>query len=65
MKIVKRFLPAFLFVLVLLLAGCSPLGKSDVKEVITRELDLLKNLDSEKTQEYVSYKELFPAAKDM
>ena len=65
MKIVKRFLPAFLFVLVLLLAGCSPMGKSDVKEVITRELDLLKNLDSEKTQEYVSYKELFPAAKDM
>ncbi len=65
MKIVKRFLPAFLFVLILLMAGCSPMGKSDVKEVITRELDLLKNLDSEKTQEYVSYKELFPAAKDM
>ena len=55
MKIVKGFLPAFLFVLILLMAGCSPMGKSDVKEVITRELDLLKNLDSEKTQEYVSY----------
>lgn len=65
MKIVKRLLPVFLFVLIVLLGGCYPMGKSDVKEVITSELDLLKNLDSEKTQEYVSYKELFPAAKDM
>lgn len=65
MKIVKRLLPAFLFALVFLMAGCSSMGKSDVKEVITSELDLLKNLDSEKTQEYVSYKELFPNTKDM
>ena len=65
MKIVKRLLPAFLFALVFLMAGCSSMSKSDVKEVITSELDLLKNLDSEKTQEYVSYKELFPDAKDM
>ena len=63
MKIVKRLLPAFLFALVFLMAGCSSMSKSDVKEVITSELDLLKNLDSEKTQEYVSYKELFPDAK--
>lgn len=63
MKIVKRLFPVLLFVF--LLAGCSHTDKSEVKEVITSELDLLKNLDSEKTQEYVSYKELFPAAKNM
>lgn len=32
------------------------------RQFITNELDLLKNLDSDTTQKYVSYKELFPDA---
>lgn len=62
MKIVKHLLPVFLVVLAFLCVGCSHLDKTDVKEVITSELDLLKNLDAQATQEYVSYKELFPDA---
>ncbi len=47
---------------VFLLAGCANLHKTDIEEVITGELDLLKNLDSSTTQKYISYKELFPDA---
>ena len=36
------------------------MDKTDVEAVITNELNLLKNLDSDTTQKYVSYKELFP-----
>ena len=62
MKIAKGLLPLLLFVLmsVTLLSGCSHVDKTDVKAVITNELDLLKNLDSDTTRKYVSYKELFP-----
>lgn len=62
MKITKGLLPFLLFILmsVTLLTGCSHVDKTDVEAVITNELDLLKNLDSDTTQKYVSYKELFP-----
>lgn len=62
MKITKGLLPflLFIFMSVTLLTGCSHVDKTDVEAVITNELDLLKNLDSDTTQKYVSYKELFP-----
>ncbi len=44
------------------MAGCANIEKPDVEEVITGELDLLKNLDLKTTQKYISYKELFPDA---
>lgn len=62
MKIVKRLLPFLLVILAAFFIGCSHMDKSEVKEVITNELDLLKNLDSDTTQKYVSYQELFPDA---
>ncbi|MCI6005091.1 MAG: hypothetical protein SOY73_08805 [Blautia sp.] len=64
MKIVKRLLPLLLFILALTGLGCSHLDKTNVEKVITSELDLLKNLDSETAQKYISYKELFPDASD-
>ena len=62
MKIAKGLKPFLLFILmsVAFLAGCSHVDKTDVEAVITNELNLLKNLDSDTTQKYVSYKELFP-----
>ena len=62
MKIAKGLMPFFLFILmsVTFLTGCSHVDKTDVEAVITNELNLLKNLDSDTTQKYVSYKELFP-----
>ena len=62
MKIAKGLMPFLLFILmsVAFLAGCSHVDKTDVEAVITNELNLLKNLDSDTTQKYVSYKELFP-----
>lgn len=52
------------FLLVILAAfaviGCSHTDKAEVKEVITNELNLLKNLDTDTVQKYVSYNELFP-----
>lgn len=64
MKIAKRLLPLFFVVLVTIGIGigCSNVDKTDVEEVITSELDLLKNLDTKTTQKYISYKELFPDA---
>ena len=64
MKIIKRLLPV-LFSLLLVLAlsmlcGCSRTDSSDAEEVLKSELDQLKNLDSDTTQKYVSYKEFFP-----
>lgn len=64
MKIAKRLLPLLLFILALTGLGCSHLDKTKVEKVITGELDLLKNLDSETAQKYISYKELFPGASD-
>ena len=66
MKIIKRLLPV-LFSLLLVLAlsmlcSCSRTDSSDAEEVIKSELDLLKNLDSDTTQKYISYTEMFPDA---
>ena len=62
MKIEKGLMPFLLFILmsVTFLTGCSHVDKTDVEAVITNELNLLKNLDSDTTQKYVTYKELFP-----
>ena len=62
MKIAKGLMPFLLFILmsVTFLTGCSHVDKTDVEAVITNELNLLKNLDSDTTQKYVSYKEHFP-----
>lgn len=65
MKSAKRLmflLPALLLIFAAVITGCSHGDKSEVKGIITSELDLLKNLDSETTQKYISYKELFPDA---
>lgn len=62
MRIAKRLLPLLLVILTILCIGCTHIDKTGVEEVITSELDLLKNLDSETTQKYISYKELFPGA---
>lgn len=62
MKIAKRLLPLLLVILAILGFGCSHREKSAVEKVIKNELDLLKNLDSDTTQKYISYKELFPDA---
>ena len=64
MKIAKNLIALFVFILAAVcLGGCSHLDKTDVKAVISSELDLLKDLDSDTTQKYVSYKELFPDSK--
>lgn len=34
--------------------------KKKIDEVVKRELDLLKHLDSDTTQKYISYQEIFP-----
>ena len=63
MKIVKGLIPVLLLVFaVSMLIGCSHVDRGDVEGVITNELDLLKNLDSDTAQKYVSYRELFPDA---
>lgn len=67
MKITKRLmiLPLFLILILGITVLARSIGhKSDVEEIITSELDLLKNLDSETAQKYISYKELFPDAAD-
>ena len=54
MKIAKGLMPFLLIILaVICLTGCSHVDKTDVQAVITNELDLLKNLDSDTTQKYV------------
>lgn len=64
MKVTKRLLPFLLCILVVLGVSCSGQQKNKLENVIMNELDLLKNLDSETTQKYISYKELFPDAAD-
>ena len=64
MKIAKRLLPFLLVVFTVLCVGCMSGEKKKVAGVIKSELDLLKNLDSDTTQKYVSYKELFPDANE-
>lgn len=63
MKIAKGLIPFLLLIFaVSMVIGCSHTDKSDVKGVITSELDHLKNLDSGTAQKYVSYKKLFSDA---
>ena len=65
MKTVKHLL-AFLMIILLavLLCGCSQSAKTHAEKAIKKDLDLLKNLDSETTMQYISYQELFPDSDD-
>jgi hypothetical protein len=64
MKIVKRFIPLLIVFIIFAILGasCSGKDKSKIEELIKNELNLLKNLDSDTVQKYVSYTELFPDA---
>lgn len=65
MKTVKHLL-AFLMIILLsvFLCSCSQSAKAQAEKAIKKDLDLLKNLDSETTMQYISYKELFPDSDD-
>lgn len=65
MKTVKHLL-AFLMIILLavFLCGCSQSAKTHAEKAIKKDLDLLKNLDSETTMQYISYQELFPDSDD-
>ena len=65
MKTVKHLL-AFLMIILLsvFLCSCSQSAKAHAEKAIKKDLDLLKNLDSEKTMQYISYQELFPDSDD-
>ena len=64
MKFDKYLLPVFALLLLILAiptaSGCSLKHQADVREVITSELDHLKDLDTKTAQKYISYKDLFP-----
>ena len=59
---VRKFFPILFFLILLLLAGCNASAKADVKKAVSEELDLLKDLDPDTTQEYISYQDLFSDA---
>lgn len=65
MKTVKHLL-AFLMIILLsvFLCSCSQSAKAQGEKAIKKDLDLLKNLDSETTMQYISYQELFPDSDD-
>lgn len=65
MKTVKHLL-AFLMIILLsvFLCSCSQSAKAHAEKAIKKDLDLLKNLDSETTMQYISYQELFPDSGD-
>ena len=65
MKTVKHLL-AFLMIILLsvFLCSCSQSAKAQAEKAIKKDLDLLKNLDSETTMKYISYQELFPDSDD-
>lgn len=65
MKTVKHLL-AFLMIILLsvFLCSCSQSAKAHAEKAIKKDLDLLKNLDSETTKQYISYQELFPDSDD-
>lgn len=65
MKTVKHLL-AFLMIILLsvFLCSCSQPAKAHAEKAIKKDLDLLKNLDSETTMQYISYQELFPDSDD-
>lgn len=65
MKTVKHLL-AFLMIILLsvFLCSCSQSAKAHAEKAIKKDLELLKNLDSETTMQYISYQELFPDSDD-
>ena len=65
MNTVKHLL-AFLMIILLsvFLCSCSQSAKAHAEKAIKKDLDLLKNLDSETTMQYISYQELFPDSDD-
>ena len=65
MKTVKHLL-AFLMIILLsvFLCSCPQSAKAHAEKAIKKDLDLLKNLDSETTMQYISYQELFPDSDD-
>ena len=65
MKTVKHLL-AFLMIILLsvFLCSCSQSAKAHAEKAIKKDLDLLKNLDSKTTMQYISYQELFPDSDD-
>ena len=65
MKTVKHLL-AFLMIILLsvFLCSCSQSAKAHAEKAIKKDLDLLKNLDSVTTMQYISYQELFPDSDD-
>lgn len=64
MKTVKYLLPLFFLLGILLLCGCTGKEEKKIEEVVKRELDLLKNLDSGTTEKYISYQELFSGGEE-
>lgn len=65
MKMAKVWIPFLLVILIVSACiGCSHVDKTNVEEVITNELNLLKNLDSDTVHKYVAYEELFPDVRE-
>lgn len=64
MKTVKYLLAFFFVFLAVSVCGCSYSAKTSAEKAIKKDLDLLKNLDSETTMKYISYQELFPDSDD-
>ena len=60
MKTVKYLLAFFFVFLAVFMCGCSHSAKTSAEKTISKDLDLLKNLDSDTTMKYISYQELFP-----
>lgn len=64
MKTVKYLLAFFFVFLAVFMCGCSHSAKTSAEKTISKDLDLLKNLDSDTTMKYISYQELFPASEN-
>lgn len=64
MKTVKYLLAFFFVFLAVSVCGCSYSAKTSAEKAIKKDLDFLKNLDSETTMKYISYQELFPDSDD-
>ena len=65
MKTVKHLLAVLMIILLsVFLCSCSQSAKAHAEKAIKKDLDLLKNLDSETTMQYISYQELFPDSDD-
>lgn len=60
MKTVKTLFPLFLVLVMVLGTGCSYQEKKEAETAVKDELDLLKNLDLDTAQKYVSQESLFP-----